>query len=65
MLAFGRLEPESIGDRALAAAVGALAVGLIALVPLLGWLFVLAVTLAGIGALCMRLFRPAFFSDDL
>jgi hypothetical protein len=62
MLAFGRPEPDSIGDRALAAAVGALAAGLIALIPLLGWLFVLAITLAGIGAVSARVFRPVFFS---
>lgn len=64
MMAFGRPLPEDIGDRALAGAVGALAVGLIGLVPFLGWLFVLAVSLTGIGAIAMRLFRPAFFAED-
>ncbi|MBT8475886.1 MAG: hypothetical protein HKO95_05150 [Rhodobacteraceae bacterium] len=63
MLAVGRDEPDSIGDRALAAGIGALAAGLIGLIPFLGWLFVLGVALAGVGALAARLFRPAFFTE--
>jgi len=54
-------EPVSFNDRALAAGVGALAVALIGLIPFLGWLFVLAVVLVGVGALTALLFRPAFF----
>jgi len=61
MLAFGRPEPDSIGERALAAGIGALIAGIIALIPLLGWLFVLALVLSGIGAITLRLFRPGFF----
>ncbi len=61
LLAFGRPEPDSVGTRALAAGIGALAAGVIALIPLLGWLFVLALVLAGIGAITLRLFRPGFF----
>lgn len=53
--AAGRRLPERIGDRALAAGVGALVAGLIGLVPFLGWLFVLAVLLTGLGALAVRL----------
>jgi len=53
--AAGRALPDSIGDRALAAGVGALAACLIWLVPFLGWLFALAVTLTGLGALTLRL----------
>ena len=53
--AAGRALPDSIGDRALAAGVGALAACLVGLVPILGWLFVLAVMLTGLGALAMRL----------
>lgn len=53
--AVGRALPDSIGDRALAAGVGALAAGVIGLVPFLGWLFVLLVLLTGLGALAIRL----------
>ncbi|SIO25538.1 hypothetical protein SAMN05444722_1044 [Rhodovulum sp. ES.010] len=55
LLAFGRPEPGSIGQRAVAGGIGALVAGLIALIPLLGWLFVLALVLAGIGAIMTRL----------
>ncbi|ARE38647.1 hypothetical protein RGUI_0506 [Rhodovulum sp. P5] len=57
-LAFGRPEPASIGQRALAAGTGALAAGLISLIPLLGWLFVLALVLAGVGAIAQRTLDP-------
>ncbi len=63
LLAFGRGEPDSISSRMAAACVGALAAGLIGLIPFLGWLFVLALVLSGIGAIATRLFRPAFFRD--
>lgn len=63
MLAFGRPEPDSIRDRALAAFLGALTAGIIGLVPFLGWLFVLALVLTGIGAITVRAVRPAFFAD--
>lgn len=53
--AAGRALPDGIGERALAAGVGALAAGLIGLVPFLGWLFVLLVLLTGLGALAIRL----------
>ncbi|TDK41441.1 hypothetical protein E1832_21610 [Antarcticimicrobium luteum] len=53
--AAGRALPDRIGERALAAGVGALAVGVIGLVPFLGWLFVLLVLLTGLGALAIRL----------
>jgi hypothetical protein len=62
LLALGRDEPDSLPTRALAAGAGALVAAVIALIPLIGWLFVLAVTLAGVGALALRLFRPAFFA---
>jgi hypothetical protein len=62
--ATGRHDPASTGDRALAAAVGALAAGLIGLVPFLGWLFVLALVLAGLGVITVRLFQPAFFTHS-
>lgn len=63
MITFGRREPDSIGTRAMAAGVGALTAGIIGLIPLLGWLFVLALVLAGVGAITMRLFRPRFFAQ--
>ena len=58
----GRGLPESLGQRALAALIGALAAGLIGLIPFLGWLFVLALALAGLGALVERWFRPRFLA---
>jgi hypothetical protein len=64
MLAIGRPEPATLGERALSAAAGALLAGLIALIPWIGWLFVLAAVLAGLGALTTMVFRPAFFADS-
>lgn len=63
LLAFGRHEPDTIGDRAMAAGVGALAAGIIGLIPFLGWLFVLALVLSGIGAITLLMIRPVFFAD--
>lgn len=60
---FGRALPDSFGDRALAAGVGALVAGILGLIPFLGWLFVLALVLTGIGAILIRWCRPVFFSD--
>jgi len=65
LLAFGRQEPDSMGDRAMAAGVGALMAGIIGLIPFLGWLFVLALVLSGIGAITLRVVRPVFFSDTI
>lgn len=53
--AIGRALPDSIGDRALAAGAGALAAGVIGLLPVLGWLFVLVLLLTGLGAVAIRL----------
>lgn len=63
LLAFGKPEPDSIRDRAIAAGVGALVAGIIGLIPLLGWLFVLALVLSGIGAITLRVVRPVFFAE--
>lgn len=63
LLAIGRGEPVTLGERALAAGVGSLLTGLIVLVPFFGWLFMIALTLAGVGAITMRVFRPAFFTE--
>lgn len=62
-LAFGRPEPDSLRDRAIAAGLGAFSAGIIGLIPFVGWIFVLALALAGIGAIALRVFRPAFFVD--
>nr|MDJ0859021.1 hypothetical protein [Dinoroseobacter sp.] len=64
-LAFGKPEPETLSDRAVAAGIGALSAGIIALIPFLGWLFVLALALSGIGAITLRVIRPVFFSDSI
>ncbi|SFP19636.1 hypothetical protein [Tranquillimonas alkanivorans] len=58
----GRHVPDGFGDRALAAGVGALAAAILALVPFLGWLFVLGLTLAGTGAVALLWLRPRFFA---
>ncbi len=57
-------EPETFLQRALAAALGALVVALLGLIPFLGWLFVLAIILSGIGAMFTRMFRPVFFTEQ-
>ena len=57
----GRAFPKHWRDRAMAAVVGAVTVGLLGLVPLLGWIFVLALSLAGVGAILSHGVRPRFF----
>ncbi|MBK1635267.1 hypothetical protein [Rhodovulum adriaticum] len=52
---FGRAVPDSLGDRALAAVTGAVVAGLIGIIPFLGWLFVLALSISGAGALVLRI----------
>ncbi len=58
----GRGLPEKWSEKAIAAVVGAVLAGLIGLIPFFGWLFVLALTLVGIGAIALQLFRPQFFA---
>ena len=60
--ATGRHTPESTGDRALSAGVGALVAGLVGLIPVLGWILVLALVLTGLGAITQRVLRPALFT---
>ena len=55
-------EPRNIGTRALAAGIGALVVALVGLIPFLGWLFVMATALVGLGAVTIWLFQPKFFA---
>jgi cytoskeletal protein CcmA (bactofilin family) len=59
----GREVPGAWIERALAAAVGAIVIAAVGLVPFAGWLVVLAVTLTGLGAVCIVLFRPEFYSE--
>lgn len=59
----GRDVPGAWIERALAAAVGAVIIAAVGIVPFVGWLVVLAVTLTGLGALCVVFFRPRFYSD--
>lgn len=63
LIVIGRDEPGSLGQRIAAAFIGAAGAGLLALIPVLGWLFVLALMLAGTGALTLRLLRPAFLTE--
>jgi len=62
LLLIKRPEPDSFVTRALAAGIGAFVVAVIALIPLLGWLFVMMVALAGAGSIGIWLFRPKFFA---
>lgn len=59
----GRDVPGAWIERALAAAVGAIVIAAVSLVPIVGWLVVLAVSLTGLGALCIVFFRPSFYSE--
>jgi len=59
----GRDAPAQWIERAGSAAVGAVVIALIGLIPFVGWLAVLALTLAGLGAMCITWFRPAFFAS--
>lgn len=65
LLAAGRPELDSIGNRAIAAGTGALAAAVIGLIPYLGWLFAIALAFAGIGAITVQLVRPVFFAETV
>jgi len=62
LLSINQPEPERIGAKAFAAGVGALAAAVIALTPFVGWLFILAVTFVGAGAMSVWLFQKPFFA---
>lgn len=64
MLMFGRPEPSGFGTRVIAAGVGALLVSAVALIPFFGWLFALALVLAGVGSITLMLFQPAFYVGE-
>ena len=55
-----RLPPDTVGERAVAALIGAAVVSLVGLVPFVGWPLLLLLTLAGLGALAIAAFRPEF-----
>lgn len=58
---FGGGEPISNGERAMAAGIGALGVGLLGLVPVVGWLLLMILPLLGAGAVVLRFLRPQLF----
>jgi len=60
--AIGKPMPTEFGSKVIAALIGATAAALISLIPLLGWLFMLALVLLGVGALTVNILRPVFFS---
>lgn len=62
LITMGQSEPNSIGSRALAAGIGALAAGIIGAIPYIGWLCVISLSLAGVGAFALWLFRPQFYA---
>ena len=55
-----QLPPDTLGERALVALIGALAVSLIVFLPFLGWIAHIVLTLTGLGALSIAFFRPRF-----
>lgn len=61
----GRGMPESFGDRALAGFAGAAILSIVGMIPLIGWWAVLAVLLAALGGVAMRLFNPRFGADTV
>lgn len=60
--AFGRPVQDNMSARVLAAGAGALVATMISRVPVMGWLGTLTITLIGLGALAVWLFRPKFFA---
>lgn len=57
---FDRLPPDTVGERAIAALIGAAVVSVVGLVPFVGWPLLLLLTLAGLGALAIATIRPEF-----
>ncbi|CUH78653.1 hypothetical protein [Tropicibacter naphthalenivorans] len=60
---FGGGEPMTNGERAMAAGIGALGVGLLSLIPVVGWLLLLVLSTMGAGAVALRILRPRLFAD--
>lgn len=61
MTRIGRPFPAHWWERAVGAVAGAIVVAFVGMIPLIGWLAALLLTLAGLGALSIVLMRPAFF----
>ena len=62
---FGNVgEPDTLGESLLSSVIGTVLVGLLALLPWVGWLIVLGIVLAGAGAILLGMFRPAFYARD-
>lgn len=59
----GQLPPDTLTERAIAALIGATAVALVALIPFLGWLVLMILTLVGLGGLTIAVFRPELRTD--
>ncbi len=57
---FGQLVPDTFPERFFTGLTGAVLIFLLALVPILGWLIVYLLTLVGIGAFSIGVFRPEF-----
>lgn len=55
--------PETLTERAIAALVGAVAITVLAMLPLIGWIACLAVAVIGAGALIIRWFAPGFYTE--
>lgn len=62
LMAVGQPDPNNIGSRTLAAGVGALVAGTIGAIPYIGWLWVVGLSLAGVGSIAIWLFRPQFYA---
>lgn len=59
----GQPLPVTFPERAIAALAGAASVTVLALIPVVGWPLVIAVTLAGAGALVIRWVAPGFYTE--
>lgn len=59
----GRSWPESLGDRLIAAFIGAFSISLLALLPFLGWFLMLLLVLWGAGGLIVRWVSPGFYTE--
>jgi hypothetical protein len=54
----GQFEVDTLPERALAALIGAVVLGLLSFVPFVGWLVILVASLLGLGALSAAWLRP-------
>ncbi|HHL22141.1 MAG TPA: hypothetical protein ENJ52_11530 [Aliiroseovarius sp.] len=59
----GRGWPESLGDRVIAAFIGAGSMALLGLLPFLGWVLTLVLALWGAGGLIVRWVSPGFYTE--